>query len=102
MRLILEVLRYILSILQSVDIPEDQAICVRTGDVIGIQYPNKDEQGIISYEQSGYTSTAGVSQDQLSKLFNEDIGDGSLPVGTTKTVVIEDFKRLPALKPILA
>ena len=88
--------------LQRVDIPKDEEIRVRPGDVIGVQYYRKDGLGVVPYEQSDLPITAGVDHDQLSKIFNEYVADSSVPVGAVKTVAIGDVKRLPALKPILA
>ena len=80
---------------------EDDRICVLPGDIIGVHYPNKDGVGVVPYEDSGRPSTAGVPQDQLSRIFNQDIGDSSLPVGVEKTVVVNDLKRLIALEPVI-
>ena len=86
---------------QTFDVPDDQKICVRPGDIIGIHYASTDGPGVVSYEQSGKRSTDGVSE-QLSRLFNEAVGDSSLPLGKIKTVNIDAVKRLPALTAIVS
>ena len=88
--------------LQGANVPDCDMICVRPGDIIGIQYTNKDTAGVVPYEQSGRTSTAGISHNKLSKLFNEEVADSSLPLGKVKTATVNAVKRLPALKPILS
>ena len=84
---------------QSVGVPEDERIRVRPDDIIGIQY-TEDGIGVVPYEQSDKTSTAGVSPEQLSRFVNGGNWDAGLPIGVTKTIDIFYLKRLPALKPI--
>ena len=86
---------------QSVGVPEDERIRVRPDDIIGIQYTyTEDGIGVVPYEQSDKTSTAGVSPEQLSRFVNGKNWDAGLPIGVTKTIDIFYLKRLPALKPI--
>ena len=87
---------------QIVDVPNDDTICARPGDIIGIQYANTNTPGVVPYEQSGRTNTAGVDHNKLSRLFNQEVGDSSLPVGKEKTASVHAVKRLPALKPTIS
>ena len=86
---------------QTIDVPDVEQICVRIGDIIGVQYTNKNIPGVVPYEQSGVDSAVGLTEDQLSRLVNEDIADNDVPIGTTKTVKFHSVKRLPALKPVI-
>ena len=89
-----------LVIWQRVAVPDEDQIRVQPGDIIGVHYAARGDQGVVVYEQSGKTATAGVSREQLSQIFSGAIWDSSLPIGVKKTVAIHpSAKRLPALKP---
>ena len=84
---------------QTVDVPDDEQICVEVGDVIGVQYANKNLLGVVPYEQSGRASSVGLAEDQMSRIVGLD--RGNVPVGTTVTVRVSGVKRLIALKPVI-
>ena len=85
---------------QSINVAVNDQICVRPGDVIGIHYTEvEDVDGVMPYQQSGRRPTRNNLD--LSALVNEPTGDNDLPLHTSMPATTTDFKRVPALQPIL-
>ena len=85
---------------QSINVAVNDQICVRPGDVIGIHYTEvEDVDGVVPYQQSGRRPTRHNLD--LSALVNEPIEDNDLPLQTSMAATTSDFKRVPALQPIL-
>ena len=80
------------------DVPEDQQISAKKGDIIGTMYDAASGKGVVPYENS---NRARVTSTALSPFWNEKTKASKLPVGVEKTVGLRDFQRSLAMNPVV-
>ncbi len=87
---------------QIVDIDAGSRINVEDGDFVGVHYALSANIGIIPYEDNRQLPCCELDYSDLSRIYNDDVRDGDLPVGETlydpESEVYDEVRRLPALR----